>query len=198
MIHRGCTCMWLLKCILTAQRPTVPTGPPGLNWTCMLTGERWRGREELNRTPGVGAEWSFLIPHFVLDPLESSRLNKYTLPQLSSLFKTPSPFVPHPSIPRPHRWPVTSTVFILFFLSLLCLFSKIKGSLSGAVNVCMHVCVLVVVFALASRTLMTWAPLCPAVSTLHQHLICTKATGPPHWVTPHMHAHTDVHILLTR
>lgn len=44
----------------------------------------------------------------------------------------------------PHRGPVRSTVFLFPFLSPLCLFSKIKGPLSGAVNV--WVCVWLYLF----------------------------------------------------
>lgn len=82
---------------LEAQRPIVPTGPLGVSGMFMLTGERWRGREERSRTAGGVAEglfWSPIIPHFVLDPLESPRLNKYTLLRPSSFPRhlPPPPF----------------------------------------------------------------------------------------------------------
>lgn len=124
MIHRGVLGCGFLS--VSSQHK----GPQFLQDPRVLTGHAcWQGRDGGGGRSRagqrvLGAEWSLLIPYFVLDPLESACLYKYTLLQPTSLFKTPSPFLPHPSILRPHRGPVTGTVFILFFKTTLFVFQN--------------------------------------------------------------------------
>lgn len=117
-------CSWVQSGPST-QRPTVPVGPLGVQRTHMLTGERWRGWEKQGRTAGGVAVASLLILYFVLEPLENSCLNKYTVLWASPpFFFCFLFFLYHPSILKPYRACPNYRFFFLKFFILLFAFQN--------------------------------------------------------------------------
>lgn len=118
---------------LQTPRPAAQRGSVLLDWMFMLT-----GGEQDN---GWGGRGSLLISHN--PPLCFGPTQKHSPEQIHTsptvpVFRIPLP--PLPFLPVVFSSPLTEGLSPPLFSFLLCLFSKIKGSLSGAVNVHVDAC----------------------------------------------------------